>query len=99
MFFLIFKFLFFFISWRLITLQYCSGFCHTLTRISHGIKMFLFVDDMILFLYTDNPKYFTKQLENLILSQDKYKISTDFYVQAKKNGAIQQKIKSLGIHF
>ena len=23
--------LFFFISWRLITLQYCSGFCHTLT--------------------------------------------------------------------
>ena len=26
----------FFFSWRLITLQYCSGFCHTLTRISHG---------------------------------------------------------------
>ena len=25
-----------FISWRLITLQYCSGFCHTLTSISHG---------------------------------------------------------------
>ena len=22
---------FFLISWRLITLQYCSGFCHTLT--------------------------------------------------------------------
>ena len=31
-----FFFLFFFISWRLITLQYCSGFCHTLTWISHG---------------------------------------------------------------
>ena len=29
-------FLFFFISWRLIILQYCSGFCHTLTWISHG---------------------------------------------------------------
>ena len=28
--------LFFFISWRLITLQYCSGFCHTFTWISHG---------------------------------------------------------------
>ena len=28
--------LFIFISWRLITLQYCSGFCHTLTWISHG---------------------------------------------------------------
>ena len=25
-----------FISWRLITLRYCSGFCHTLTWISHG---------------------------------------------------------------
>ena len=24
------------ISWRLITLQYCSGFCHTLTWIRHG---------------------------------------------------------------
>ena len=27
---------FIFIIWRLITLQYCSGFCHTLTWISHG---------------------------------------------------------------
>ena len=30
----------FFISWRLITLQYCSGFCHTLTWISHGFTNF-----------------------------------------------------------
>ena len=29
-----FFFSFIFISWRLITLQYCSGFCHTLTWIS-----------------------------------------------------------------
>ena len=29
-------FSFIFISWRLITLQYCSSFCHTLTWISHG---------------------------------------------------------------
>ena len=35
LFFLILIFIFF-ISWRLITLQYCSGFCHTLTWISHG---------------------------------------------------------------
>ena len=28
--------LFILISWRLITSQYCSGFCHTLTWISHG---------------------------------------------------------------
>ena len=25
-----------FISWRLIALQHCSGFCHTLIRINHG---------------------------------------------------------------
>ena len=31
-----FFFPFIFVSWRLITLQYCSGFCHTLTWISHG---------------------------------------------------------------
>ena len=31
-----FFFSFIFISWRLITLQYCSGFCNTLTWISHG---------------------------------------------------------------
>ena len=29
-------FSFIFISWKLITLQYCSSFCLTLTRISHG---------------------------------------------------------------
>ena len=34
---LFYFFPFIFISWRLITLQYCSGFCHTLTWISHGI--------------------------------------------------------------
>ena len=32
----LFSFPFIFISCRLITLQYCSGFCHTLTWISHG---------------------------------------------------------------
>ena len=32
----LFFFSFIFISWRLITLQYCSGFCHTLTWISFG---------------------------------------------------------------
>ena len=37
-----FSFLFFVVSWRLITLQYCSGFCHTLTWISHGYKIFYF---------------------------------------------------------
>ena len=27
-------------NWRLSTLQYCSGFCHTLTWISHGCTYF-----------------------------------------------------------
>ena len=36
----LFFFQLFFISWRLITLQYCSGFCHTLTWISHGLHEF-----------------------------------------------------------
>ena len=31
---------FIFISWRLITLQYCSGFCHTLTWISQDLHVF-----------------------------------------------------------
>ena len=35
-FFFFFFYPFIFISWRLITLQYYSGFCHTLTWISHG---------------------------------------------------------------
>ena len=41
----IFKFYFIFklyiivLVWRLITLQYCSGFCHTLTWISHKLKI------------------------------------------------------------
>ena len=34
-------FFFIFISWRLITLQYCSGFCYTLTWISHGFTCIL----------------------------------------------------------
>ena len=38
---LLFFFPIIFISWRLITLQYCSGFCHTLTWISHGFTCIL----------------------------------------------------------
>ena len=29
-------YLFIYFNWRLITLQYCGGFCHTFTWISHG---------------------------------------------------------------
>ena len=32
----IYFFVVFFFNWRLITLQYCSGFCHALIGISHG---------------------------------------------------------------
>ena len=32
------------ISWRLITLQYCSGFCHTLIGINHGFTCVPFLN-------------------------------------------------------
>ena len=32
----IYFFIIIYFNWRLITLQYCSGFCHMLTWISHG---------------------------------------------------------------
>ena len=35
-FFLIFSFIIIYFNWRLITLQYCSDFCHTSTWICHG---------------------------------------------------------------
>ena len=45
---------FIFISWRLITLQYCSYFCHTLTSISHGctcvISILIFIISYLLLL-------------------------------------------------
>ena len=44
-------FSFIYISWRLITSQYCSGFCHTLIWISHG---FTCVPHSILFFFTLN---------------------------------------------
>ena len=43
-FFYLFIFSFTFISWRLITLQYCSGFFHTLTWISHGFTCIPYPD-------------------------------------------------------
>ena len=36
-------FSFIFISWRLITSQYFSGFCHTLTWISHGVRQLFLI--------------------------------------------------------
>ena len=45
-------FSFIFISWRLITLQYCSGFCHTLTWIIHE--------------FTCVALIFLKQLQNIL---------------------------------
>ena len=44
---------FFLISWRLITSQYCSGFCHTLKWISHGftcVVLFCFFFLSLVFL-------------------------------------------------
>ena len=38
-FFFNFKIYLFIFNWRLITLQYCGVFCHTLTWISHGVHV------------------------------------------------------------
>ena len=43
-----------FISWRLITLQYCSGFCHTSTWISHG---FIYMCLLLLYFSSEHCKY------------------------------------------
>ena len=51
-----FIFSFIFISWRLITLQYCSGFCHTLTWISHGFTCIP---------HPDPPRYHTLKSSGL----------------------------------
>ena len=45
----LFIFSFIFISWRLINLQYCSGFCRTLTWISHGFTCVHWVTVMVNF--------------------------------------------------
>ena len=50
----LFFFSFIFISWRLITWQCCSGFCHTLTWISHGFS-FLDWTRRLLYAYTIPP--------------------------------------------
>ena len=41
-----FSFLVYF-NWRLITLQYCSGFCHALTSISHGVHVFPILNPLL----------------------------------------------------
>ena len=53
-------FSFIFISWRLITLQYCSGFCHTLTWISHGFTCIP---------HTDPPSHLPLHLDSFGSSQ------------------------------
>ena len=40
----LFYFVFIYFNWRLITLQYCGGFCHTFTWISHGCTCVLHLD-------------------------------------------------------
>ena len=45
-FFFFLNYIYLFIYWRLITLQYCSEFCHTLKWISHGFTCILHPDPL-----------------------------------------------------
>ena len=59
-----FFFPFIFISWRLITLQYCSDFCHTLTWIGILILFFFFLFFLLLVLFKSHKtskNYWEKQ--------------------------------------
>ena len=59
-------FSFIFISWRLIILQYCSGFCHTLTWISHGVTWKLsFFKKRIIACQKDMPTKYIRKESNI----------------------------------
>ena len=65
-----FKFFsFIFISWRLITLQYCSGFCHTLTWISHGVTK----SNFAYFVPSQDLNFFVSTLYRVV-GWDEYKL-------------------------
>ena len=82
-----FFFSFIFTSWRLITLQYCSGFCHILTWISHGFTCIPYPDPpshlplyQILFQWVSSSHQVAKVLEFQLHHQFfKWIFRTDFF--------------------
>ena len=58
----------FLICWRLITLRYCSGFCHTLTWISHGYTTchFLIVVRTLKIYFVSNFQIYIKVLSTIV---------------------------------
>ena len=50
------SFFFIYFNWRLITLQYCSSFCHTFTWISHGCTCVPHLDPASPLLYHPIPQ-------------------------------------------
>ena len=64
-----FFFSFIFISWKIMTLQYCSGFCHALTWISHGFTCVPHPDPLSLLPPHPIPKMaFFKRIVIIILT-------------------------------
>ena len=76
----IFFFSFIFISWRLITLQYCSGFCHTaffIVQLSHqytttgnttALTRWTFVDKVMSLLFNSLVITFLPRSKCLVIS-------------------------------
>ena len=67
--FLFYFFPFIFISWKLITLQYCSGFCHTLTWIIHGFTCILHPDPPWQFLKAYSKYHLMTHISNSLFEK------------------------------
>ena len=87
----------FFIGWRLITSQYCSGFCHTLTSISHGYTRIPIPIPPPTSLSTRSPNKTKQKTKKPHCISIRYILS--IYIGVKLLSHRRAKEENLGIHF